>query len=365
MLSQTHGQTDSRATTAKPRPATVLLTGATGYVGGRLLLRLQATPDHRVRCITRRPDALADRTGDQTEVFTGDVLDPSSLARAMDGVETAYYLIHSMNAPGNFEALDRAAATNFAVAARQAGVRRIIYLGGLGAGDQLSSHLASRQEVGQILRKSGVRTIEFRASIVIGSGSASFETVRALVESLPVVVTPGCVETAAQPIAIEDVVDYLLAALQYESSAIFEIGGRDRVSYAEIIREYARQRGLRRRLARIPLFSPRAARFCLGLLTPRYGRVAGAMVEGLRNETVVNTGAALEAFPIRPRGLKDSIARALIDQQRDFAETGWSDALGSRGASGLQRHDGRPADRLLTRNHASEGPGARSIVVNS
>jgi Protein of unknown function (DUF2867) len=172
-----------------------------------------------------------------------------------------------------------------------------------------------------------VPTIEFRASIVIGSGSASYEIVRALVESLPVMIAPRWVETAAQPIAIEDVIDYLLAALEYQGSAIFEIGGEDRVSYAEIIREHARQRGLRRRLIRLPLLTPGVSRLCLGLITPVYGRVAAAMVESLRNETVVHTAAALEAFPVRPRGLKDSIARALVNEDRDFAETRWSDAL--------------------------------------
>jgi uncharacterized protein YbjT (DUF2867 family) len=306
---------------------TILITGATGYVGGRLLHRLEADARHGVRCLTRRPEALAGRIAPRTEAVAGDALDPASLGGAMHGVDTAYYLIHSMDASGDFESLDRAAAENFARAARTAGVRRIIYLGGLGGGSGLSSHLASRQEVGRILRSSGVPTIEFRASIVIGSGSASYEIVRALVESLPVMITPRWVETAAQPIAIEDVIDYLIAALDYQGSAIFEIGGADRVSYADLIREYARQRGLRRRLIRLPLLTAGISRFCLGLITPVYGRVAGAMVESLRNETVVHTRAALEAFTLRPRGLKDSIARALVNEDRDFAETRWSDAL--------------------------------------
>jgi uncharacterized protein YbjT (DUF2867 family) len=306
---------------------TVLITGATGYIGGRLLHRLEEDGRHRVRCLTRRPETLAGRTAEHTEAFTGDALDPASLIDAMQGVETAYYLIHSMDASGDFESLDRAAAENFARAARTGGVRRIVYLGGLGGGNGLSSHLASRQEVGQILRSSGVPTIEFRASIVVGSGSASYEVVRALVESLPVMVTPRWVETAAQPIAIEDVIDYLMAALDHEGSAIFEIGGEDRVSYAEVIREYARQRGLHRRLIKLPLLTARVSRVCLGLLTPVYGRVAAAMVESLRNETVVHTAAALEAFPVRPRGLKAAIARALVNEDRDFAETRWSDAL--------------------------------------
>jgi uncharacterized protein YbjT (DUF2867 family) len=308
---------------------TVLLTGATGYVGGRLLRRLEAGGDHRVRCLTRRPEALAARVGDGTEVAAGDALEWASLRPAMEGVDTVYYLIHSMDTSGGFEQLDRAAASNFANAARAAGVRRIIYLGGLGEGHGLSAHLASRQEVGEILRSSGIPTIEFRASIVIGSGSASYEIVRALVETLPVMVTPRWVETGAQPIAIEDLIEYLLAALDTEpaESAIFEIGGADRVTYAEIIREYARQRRLRRRLLRSPLLTPKASRFFLGLITPVYGQVASALVEGLRNETVVHASAALEEFEIRPRGLRDSMHRALANEDLDFAETRWSDAL--------------------------------------
>ena len=310
-----------------PGSKAVLLTGASGYVGGRLLHRLEADARHRVRCVTRRPAALAGRTAAGTEVLAGDVLDAGSIVSAMRDVDTAYYLVHSMDASEDFEELDRVAANNFAAAAKRAGVRRIVYLGGLGHDRHLSSHLASRQEVGEILRASGVPTIEFRASIVIGSGSASYEIVRALVETLPVLVAPRWVETAAQPIAIEDVVDYLAAALDYEGSAVFEIGGKDRVTYGEILTEYARQRGLRRRLLPLPVVTPRVSRFCLGLLTPVYGRVAGAMVDSLRNETVVRTDAAVRAFPLRPRGLRDAIARALVNEDREFAETRWSDAL--------------------------------------
>jgi uncharacterized protein YbjT (DUF2867 family) len=245
----------------------------------------------------------------------------------MRGVHTAYYLIHSMGSSDDFKALDRGAATNFAAAARQAGVAQIIYLGGLGDGSDLSAHLASRHEVGNILRASGVPTVEFRASLVIGSGSASYETVRALVETLPVMITPRWANTAAQPIAIEDMLDYLVAALEFPGSAIFQVGGCDRVTYTEIMREYARQRGLRRRLVTVPLLSPQASRFFLGLLTPVYGRVAGAMVESLRNETVVGSAEALETFPFKPRGLSESIARALINEDHEFAETRWSDSV--------------------------------------
>lgn len=313
---------------------TILLTGATGYIGGRLLHRLQESGRDHVRCLTRRPDALTSREAGPMEALAGDLLDLESVRRAMHGVHTAYYLVHSMDASGDFEELDRVAASNFALAAREAGLRRIVYLGGLGAGGGLSSHLASRQEVGEILRSSGVQTIEFRASIVIGSGSASYEIVRALVEALPVMVTPQWVDTAAQPIAIEDVLDYLRAALDCESSgsAVFEIGGADRVTYAEVIREYASQRGLHRRLLRSPLVTPRASRFFIGLITPVYGRIAGAMVQSLGNETVVHSTDAIEAFGVRPRGLRESIERALVNEDREFAETRWSDALAPRTA---------------------------------
>jgi uncharacterized protein YbjT (DUF2867 family) len=307
---------------------TILLTGATGYIGGRLLRRLEQL-DRPVRCVTRRPAVLEARCAPQTEVVAGDLLDSDSMAAAMDGVQDAYYLVHSMGAEGQFEELDRQAATHFAAAARRAGVGRIIYLGGLGSGADLSPHLASRQEVGTILRASGVPTIELRASIVIGSGSASFEAVRALVDVLPTIPAPRWVETPAQPIAIEDVVEYLLAALDLEptTSAIFEIGGSDQVTYAEVMREYARQRGLRRRVVPLAVINSRASRLALGLLTPVYGAVARAMVESLRNETVVHSDAARDAFAIKPRGLADAIERALVNEDNEFAETRWSDAL--------------------------------------
>ena len=178
----------------------------------------------------------------------GDCFDQASLPPAMTGVHTAYYLVHSMGSSGKFEEEDRQAARNFAACARQAGVRRIIYLGGLGAGQSLSAHLRSRQEVADILRSSGVPTIEFRASIVIGSGSLSFEMIRALVQRLPVMICPRWVGVKAQPIAVEDVIAYLLQALDLpvEDAAVFEIGGADQVSYGKIMQEYARQCGLRR-----------------------------------------------------------------------------------------------------------------------
>ncbi|MFZ0377857.1 MAG: SDR family oxidoreductase [Solirubrobacteraceae bacterium] len=316
------------APVATAESGTILLTGATGYVGGRLLPRLiqEGLP---VRCLTRRPELLAKLALRDVEIAPGDLLDLESLTVAMAGVHIAYYLVHSMDGSGNFEELDRRAATNFATAAAKAGVRHIIYLSGLGSGQNLSAHLASRHEVGDILRRSGVLTSELRASIVIGAGSASFETIRAVVERLPAIPAPKWVDTAAQPIAIEDVIEYLLAVLTPEPtrSAVFEIGSRDRVSYAEIMREYAHQRNLRRRVLPVPARTARGWRLFLGMLTPTHGRVAATMLDSLRNETVVSDPAARETFAVTLRGLPEAIERALTREDHEFADTSWRDAL--------------------------------------
>ncbi|HTK52016.1 MAG TPA: NAD(P)H-binding protein, partial [Gemmatimonadaceae bacterium] len=193
----------------------VLVTGASGYVGGRLVRALDER-GARVRCLARRPQDVAARMSPGIEVVGGDVLDAPSLERALENVDTAFYLVHGMGSRSDFRDQDRRGATNFALAARAAGVRRIVYLGGLGTATDLSPHLASRHEVGRILRDSGVPTIELRASIILGSGSLSFEMVRALVERLPVLVTPRWVRQLTQPIAIEDVIAYLIASSDAE-----------------------------------------------------------------------------------------------------------------------------------------------------
>ena len=321
--------------TARPehpdRPL-LLLTGASGYVGGRLLKVLEEQ-GRRLRCLCRRPEFLKSRTVPTTEVLAGDVLDPASLRQALAGVHTAYYLVHSLASDWRFEEQEYEAARNFAEAAREAGVRRIIYLGGLGRGPALSPHLRSRQEVGRLLRESGVLTIEFRASIIIGSGSLSFELIRALVEKLPVMITPRWTRSRAQPIAIEDVVQYLVAAadLECSRSEVFEIGGRDVVSYSELMQEYARQRKLRRWVIEAPVLTPRLSSLWLGLVTPVYARVGRKLIDGVRHDTVVSDPAALSRFALRPRGMQEAIARALSNEDHEFATTRWSDALSSRG----------------------------------
>jgi uncharacterized protein YbjT (DUF2867 family) len=323
----------------------VLLTGATGYVGGRLLAALErrGVP---TRCFVRRPEALRGRAASSTDVAAGDALDAPAVARALEGIEAAYYLIHSMGG-NDFAARDREAARIFGGAAREARVRRIIYLGGLGAsGGGLSEHLRSRQETGQILRESGVPVVELRASIVLGSGSLSFEMIRALVERLPVMICPRWVAVESQPIAVEDIVAYLAAALDLPAGAerIYEIGGPDRVTYGDLMREYAHQRGLKRLLIPVPLLTPRLSSLWLGLVTPVYARVGRKLVDSLRNPTVIRDPAALSAFPVRPRSVREAIARALVNEDEAFARTRWSDAVSSAGLT--ERYGG---DRVGTR----------------
>ena len=309
----------------------ILLTGATGYVGGRLLRALEQA-GYTVRCLARKPEYLEQRIGSTTEVVQGDCLVPSSLEPAMQGIDAAYYMVHSMGSSGDFEDLDRQAATNFGQAAKNAGVRRIIYLGGLGESSEgLSAHLRSRQETGETLRSCGVPVVELRASIVLGSGSLSFELIRALVERLPVMICPSWVQVKAQPIAIEDVVAYLVQSLDLPDagSQVFEIGGSDQVSYAEIMREYARQRSLRRLFIPVPVLTPRLSSLWLGLTTPVYARVGRKLIEGVRNPTVVTNNDAMSAFDIRPMNLSAAIARAMRNEDQKFAMTRWSDSISS------------------------------------
>lgn len=327
-----------------------LLTGATGYIGGRLLRRLQRD-GVAVRCLCRNPEALGWRAAPGTELVQGDLLQLASLAPAFSGVDTAFYLVHSMKAGHRFEAEEKAAASNFAAAARAAGVRRIVYLGGLAHGGpdagQLSPHMRSRAETGNILRSSGVEVLELQASIVIGSGSASFEMMRALVERLPVMLTPRWVNTAAQPIAIEDVIEYLVAAARMPASGnrTFEIGGADVTSYFGIMREYARQRKLHRWILRVPFLSLSLSSRWLTLITPVYSSIGRCLIESVRNPSIVVNPEALAVFNIRPMGIARAIERALTNEDRDLAESRWSDARMHRGVYSIQPE---PSRDLLT-----------------
>jgi uncharacterized protein YbjT (DUF2867 family) len=289
---------------------------------------------YRLRCLARRPEFLRQKVAPSTEVVAGDVLDRRSLALALRGVDVAYYLVHSMGSTDSFEENDRQAARSFGEAAKAAGVGRIIYLGGLGDDHKtLSSHLRSRQEVGQILRQSGVPVLEFRASIVIGTGSLSFEMIRSLVERLPIMITPKWVSMLAQPIAIDDLLAYLTAAVHLPVSdyRVYEIGGADQVSYADIMRGYARNRGIRVRMIPVPVLTPFLSSLWLGLVTPLYARVGRKLIESMMHSTVVRDDAALRTFDIRPMGIEDALRHAIANEEQQFAVTRWSDALSSSG----------------------------------
>ena len=318
---------------AIPETSLILLTGASGYIGGRLLPSLE-TQGYRVRCVARRPEILKRKAGPSTEVVAGDVLDRPSLDAALRGVDVAYYLVHSMSSTGSFEETDRQAARNFSEAAKGAGVKGLIYVGGLGSDEEeLSTHLRSRHEVGEILRQSGLPVCEFRASAVMGSGSASFELIRALVERLPIMLTPRWVKGKAQPIAIDDLLDYLMEALRIPTSKyrMYEIGGTDQVSYADMMRAYGRQRGLKPLIIPVPVLTPWLSALWLGLVTPLYARIGRAIIESIVHVTVVRDQAACTTFSVRPMGIDEAIRRALAHEETHFAATRWSDALSSSG----------------------------------
>ena len=310
----------------------ILLTGASGYVGRALLHALESEGWH-VRCMVRRPGMLQGQVAPGTEIVAGDVLEASSLRPALQGVDTAFYLVHSMSSPGEFEQEDRLAAMNFAAAAQASGVRRIIYLGGLGeSSSRLSAHLRSRHEVGEILRSSGVQTLEFRSSIVVGCGGFSFEMIRSLVERLPVMVTPRWVATPTQPIAISDLILYLMAGLKIEADGnrIYEIGGKDVSSYGDLMREYARHRGLHRLMIPVPLLTPRLSSLWLALVTPYYSKVGRKLVDGLQNPTVVREPPDQGLADIRPLGLQAAVAKALNDEDLEFSSASWPRLLERR-----------------------------------
>lgn len=297
-----------------PNLPVVLLTGATGYVGGRLIAEFEKRPV-TLRCLARNPEKLRPLVRESTLIVPGDVLEAPSLDAALRGVHTAYYLVHLMSGSNDFEQADRQAATNFAQAARQAGVQRIFYLGGLGddSDPELSPHLRSRHEVGEILRELGVETIEFRAGMVIGAGSLSYQLMKSLTDRLPVMICPRWLATATQPVAIDDVLAYLLAAMELPpgESRIYEIGSPDVVTYGDLIREYSRQRGLRRWLIFVPILTPYLSGLWLALVTPATYEVGRHLIEGLKNPTVVRDTRAIRDFAVRPLGVQEAIRRAI------------------------------------------------------
>jgi uncharacterized protein YbjT (DUF2867 family)/uncharacterized protein YndB with AHSA1/START domain len=309
----------------------VLVTGATGYIGGRLVPRLLAA-GYRVRCLVRDARRAQGRSwSEQVELIEGDATRPETLPAALAGVSAAYFFIHSLSDTADYRERDMTVARSFGRAAKAAGVARIIYLGGLGDPDaDLSTHLRSRQETGVALAEAGVPVTEFRSAIVVGSGSLSFEMIRHLTERLPVMICPRWVFTRIQPIAIADVLSYLVAALERPASAgqVIEIGGADVLSYGDMMKGYARARGLRRLLIPVPALTPRLSAHWVNWMTPVNAGIVYPLIEGLRNEVVVRDDAARQIFPdIKPIGYEAALSKALANLEAGHVETSWADSL--------------------------------------
>jgi len=320
----------------------ILVTGVTGYIGGQLLLRL-LDEDYAVRVLVRDAARIEGRWWrDRVEVAVGDVLKPETLPAALAGIDATYYNIHSLYAGTDFHDMDLVAGRNFAQAAQAAGVQHIIYLGGLGnPQDTLSPHLHSRQQTGAALREGSVPVTEYRAAIIIGSGSGSFEMIRYLTERIPLLVSPRWVFSKIQPIAIGDVLDYLVGALQVPESKgrIMEIGGPNIMSYADTMMEYAKVRGLRRAVLPVPALTPTLSSHWVGWVTPISARLARPLIEGVHNEVIVRDTTAATMFPdIRPMDYHSAVELALSDLGPQSVDTAWMDAqvtLDERG-EGLQ-----------------------------
>jgi uncharacterized protein YbjT (DUF2867 family) len=327
----------------------VLVTGATGYIGGRLVPALLAR-GHEVRALARNPAKLDERPWrDEVEVVRGDVFDPESLDRACDGVDAVYYLIHSMDGQDGFADRDRTAAANVRDAAARAGVRRLVYLGGLGSDEEdLSDHLRSRHEVGAVLADGPVPVTELRAAIIIGSGSMSFEMLRHLVEVLPVMTTPRWVDTRVQPIAVRDVLGYLVDVLDVDATAgeVLEIGGPDVMSYRELMHVYAEVAGLRRRLILpVPVLTPKLSSLWVGLVTPLPSGLARPLVDSLVNEVVVRDDRVRTLLPREALPFRDAVRLALERIQDLEVPTTWAGAdRAARAARSDGPEDPRPED---------------------
>lgn len=309
----------------------VLVTGATGYIGGRLVPELLEA-GYRVRCVARTPSKLDDEPWrDQVEVVRGDVGDVASMEAAMEGTDAAYFLVHSMGGPADFAHRDREAAAAFRDAAAAAGVSRIVYLGGLGRDDDpaLSRHLRSRHEVGRVLAEGTVPVTELRAAMIIGSGSASFEMLRYLVEVLPAMVTPRWVDNRCQPVAIGDILHLLVAVLSCAAAAgrVLEVGGPDVLTYRDAMRLYADVAGLRRRLVLgVPVLSPALSSLWVGLVTPLPSGLARPLVESLINEVVVQDRPVTAVIDHEPVGVRPAVELAMQRVGDLSMATRWSDA---------------------------------------
>ena len=309
---------------------TILVTGATGYIGSRLATHLLAE-GRRVRVMARNPRRLAALAAAGADCVAGDVLHPDSLVPALHGVEVAYYLIHSMGTGADYAARDREAAGNFAAACAAAGVRRIISLGGLGeSASALSKHLASRQEVGDVLGTGSVPVTELRAAIIVGAGSASFEIIRDLARKLPVMICPRWVRSRCEPIALSQVLEYLVGVLDEPRTIgqVLEIGGGEVLTYQQMMRECAAALGKRVRIITVPVLTPRLSSYWLNLVTSVPMSIARPLVEGLRND-VITTDQRIRAWiPVAPMTFRQAVERALAEDGAGPLASRWTGASG-------------------------------------
>ncbi len=297
----------------------ILLTGATGYIGSQLKEKLLQDENVRLRLFVRNAGKVKEPVGGRVEIYEGSTFDKDSLQKALEGVNVAYYLIHSMGAKGDFEELDRISAENFRDACIATGVKRIIYLGGLGVKETASKHLLSRIETGEILssQPSDIQTLWFRAGIIIGAGSASFRIIRSLVRKLPLMITPRWVHTKTQPIAVQDVLEYLFQAknVNVGSNLIADVGS-EQMSFKEMLGRAARVMGLRRILIPVPVLSPRLSSYWLILFSPVSYRIARALVDGLKSETIIQNDNARTYFPhVSPLSYEKAIQDALSEDE--------------------------------------------------
>lgn len=300
----------------------VLLTGATGFIG-KALLHALVDREIETRCLVRPSEKLETQLlpEKQPEITYADLLEPDTLERALEGMDSAYYLVHSMGGRSirqrkAFAERDRRAAENFIKAADNAGLRRIIYMGGLGeTGDKLSEHLFSRLEVARILQSGAAQTTALRAAIIIGHGGASFEMLRYLVERLPVMMCPRWIETKCQPISLRNAIDYLVGCLLEPSTSgrTLDIGGPDILTYRELMHLYARIRGLRRFMFTVPVLTPHLSSYWVGLVTPVPAGIAIPLVEGLKNEVVCRNNKIRELVPIHLVSMEEAIRTALAE----------------------------------------------------
>ncbi len=323
----------------------ILLTGATGYIGRRLKEKLLEDENVRIRLFVRNPRKVREKTRERVEIAQGNTLDKDSLLEALKGVDLAYYLVHSMGAKADFEHLDRMSAQNFLEACIENGVKRIIYLGGLGEKTTASKHLRSRLETGEILSSlpDRIQTLWFRAGVIIGSGSASFEIIRHLIQKLPLMITPKWIKTKTQPISVDDVLEYLRQAkdLETKKSLIIDIGS-DRMSFKDMLLLAARAMGLKRKLIPVPVLTPWLSSYWLMLMTPVPFPVGRALIHGLKSETIAQNENAKTYFPsIRPLSYEESFRRALGEIEAQQVISRWCDSSSAEecdimGRSGIE-----------------------------